>query len=284
VASTSWLRADYLATTDHVISVGVHEGGHNMGLQHASTLDFGAQALGAPGVAGTYTEYWDVFSAMGLSYNLGGTILIGHYSGQDKVALGWLNSSEYRTVTLGGTFTLVPYEGTASGYKALKVTRPGTNKFLWLEYRQSLGAFDPSLSRYSSTIYNGALIHYDDPNDAFGTQTMLLDFTPSATPNNFADAPLVSGASWTDPNSALGISVGTANASGLTITITLPVSSCDLNTDASVNVSDVQLSANKALGMAACGTGDLDGNGVCNVVDLQRIVTAALGGVCRVGP
>jgi len=39
----------------------------------------------------------------------------------------------------------------------------------------------------------------------------------------------------------------------------------------------VQQSVNQALGMAGCTTGDIDNNGFCNVIDVQRVVNAALG-------
>ena len=137
---------------------------------------------------------------------------------------------------------------------------------------------------YSSNIYTGALIHYEDPNDLNYPQTLLLDFTPAAAPNNFADAVLASGHSWSDPSTALKISVGSATATGLSISVALNANSlCDLNADGAVNVVDVQNSVNRALGLTACGNGDLDGNGSCNIVDLQRIVVAALGGACVTG-
>jgi hypothetical protein len=46
----------------------------------------------------------------------------------------------------------------------------------------------------------------------------------------------------------------------------------------------VQIEINQALGATACGTGDLDGNGNCNVIDVQRVINAALGSPCRLGP
>lgn len=55
---------------------------------------------------------------------------------------------------------------------------------------------------------------------------------------------------------------------------------CDLNTDRAVNTIDVQLSVNMALGAAGC-TATIEGTGVCNVVVVQRVVNAALGGTCR---
>jgi hypothetical protein len=63
----------------------------------------------------------------------------------------------------------------------------------------------------------------------------------------------------------------------------LAVSPCDLNTDGLVNVLDVQLMVSQALGTTAC-TNRLDGGATCDVIDVQRVVNAALGGACRVGP
>ncbi len=60
--------------------------------------------------------------------------------------------------------------------------------------------------------------------------------------------------------------------------------SCDLNHSGAVDVLDVQMEINAALGLAACNVGDLDGNGSCNIVDVQRLVSAALGLPCRLGP
>jgi hypothetical protein len=57
-------------------------------------------------------------------------------------------------------------------------------------------------------------------------------------------------------------------------------SPCDVNHDGVVDNADVQLEVNASLGLAPC-TVDLDGNGRCDVIDVQRIVVAALGGVCR---
>jgi|tagenome__1003787_1003787.scaffolds.fasta_scaffold20989788_3 hypothetical protein len=59
-------------------------------------------------------------------------------------------------------------------------------------------------------------------------------------------------------------------------------SPCDLNRDGAVNSADVSQSTQELLGSRSC-SGDLDGNGRCDVVDLQRIVNASNGGNCRTG-
>ena len=74
----------FLFTKDgeHLDLVGVHESGHNMGLQHASSLDFRRITLGLTGETGGHTEYGDFFSVMGGSF--------GHYSARHKLQIGWL--------------------------------------------------------------------------------------------------------------------------------------------------------------------------------------------------
>jgi hypothetical protein len=60
--------------------------------------------------------------------------------------------------------------------------------------------------------------------------------------------------------------------------------SCDLNSDGVVNVADVQLAIVQVLGPVACTTADLQGTGQCSIVDVQRVINAALGGSCVTGP
>ena len=59
---------------------------------------------------------------------------------------------------------------------------------------------------------------------------------------------------------------------------------CDLNSDGVVDSQDVQIALQQALGATACGSADLQQNGTCNVVDVQRVVNASLTQSCRVGP
>ncbi len=57
---------------------------------------------------------------------------------------------------------------------------------------------------------------------------------------------------------------------------------CDLNLDGSVNVADVQAAINMSLGQAVC-TANIYGTGVCNVIVVQRVTNAAMGGTCVTG-
>jgi hypothetical protein len=60
--------------------------------------------------------------------------------------------------------------------------------------------------------------------------------------------------------------------------------SCDVNADGAINIADVQMAINQLLGIVPCATADLQQNGHCDVIDVQRVIIAALGGTCRIGP
>jgi hypothetical protein len=60
------------------------------------------------------------------------------------------------------------------------------------------------------------------------------------------------------------------------------LNACDLNKDGSVDLADVQLAVNMALGLAPC-TSTILGPGVCNIVVVQRVTNAVLSGMCGTG-
>ncbi len=216
-ASSAWQLAAYMGSRDHGVKLSTHEGGHNITLHHSSSRDFGAEALGPVGSAGTLSEYGDVFSTMG-SWNL------GHYPAPHKVQLSWLSGSSVQTVESNGTYTLQPIEVSPAGLQALKVRRgTGNDAWLWIEYRQPLGLYDSAIG---SQVFSGALIHYQD--STTGTHTHLLDFTPETS--SWSDPALTAGKSWTDPYSNVTISIGSATPSGLGVTVTFgPVPCVEAN-------------------------------------------------------
>ncbi len=195
-----------------MIGVAAHEAGHNLGLMHAHSLDFGAQPLGASG--GIASEYGDPFSVMGA------TTWLGHLNAQQKLALGWIDGTHnVATVQTGGAFTIAPIESASSGLQALKVQRGvGATGFLWLEYRQPGSSYE-SFATVDTEVYTGALIHYDDGSGTTPLATNLLDFNAVATPNNFFKSALPVGRVWSDPYSNLTVSVTGASSSGLNVTV-----------------------------------------------------------------
>ncbi|AKQ69248.1 Flagellar hook-length control protein FliK [Myxococcus hansupus] len=212
-ASTAWLVAEALTPHDRAVELVTHEAGHNLSLHHASTRDFGTEALGLPGTQGALDEYGDVFSTMG-RWNL------GHYAAPQKARIGWLAASSVAEVDgVDGTFTLAPVVA-SGGLKALKVRRrPGSSDWLWLEYRQPMGVYESTLG---SQVFGGALVHYVDAVTMDGSH--LLDFTPQ-TPS-WTDPALLPGATWDDPYSTLSVTVDAATSVGLTVSIAYRQAAC----------------------------------------------------------
>jgi len=60
------------------------------------------------------------------------------------------------------------------------------------------------------------------------------------------------------------------------------LNACDLNSDGTVNQADVDLAVNMSLGSSPC-TANILGAGVCNVMVVQRIINASMGGACVTG-
>src|SRR5438552_4264880 len=196
VASTSYLDASWQRSQIEGAGNAAHEGGHNFGLGHAQLRTFATEPLGPLGATGTLTEYGDPFSDMSCSN-------IGHYAAPHEAEmLGWMPAANYQTVQTGGSYTIAPSELSSAGPQALKIQRGTGNAgyYLWVEYRQVIG-YDSLLT---FLVPAGALIHYED--STTGSHTQLLNF-PS-------DTALMPGASWSDPSSALSLSVVRATSTG----------------------------------------------------------------------
>ncbi|WP_342377011.1 hypothetical protein NVS55_37205 [Myxococcus stipitatus] len=210
-ASTSWLIAESFLNHTNAVKLIAHEAGHNLSFGHAQTRDHGAETLTYLNTPGNMDEYGDGFSAMGLSN-------LGHYAAPQKARIGWLAPAAVTSVDgVGGTFTVAPVTA-ASGVKALKVRRgQGNAAWLWLEYRRRVGSYESTLP-----FLGGALVHYEDGFTAEGSH--LLDFTPG-TPS-WTDPALLPGTTWNDPYSNLSVTVVSASASGLTVTIAYRQAAC----------------------------------------------------------
>ncbi len=223
-ASASWLVSSYFTSNDMGVKLLAHEAGHQLGLMHSRSRDYGAEALGALSTTGTLSEYGDYQSTMGY-WNL------GHYTGSQKLKLGWQQSgSNVLTVQTSGTYQIQPTEVATSGAQTLKILRgTGNTSYIWVEYRQAIGSYDSTLN---SQIFTGALIHYQDATT--GSYSDLLDFTPSTTA--FTDAALAAGQTWTDPYSNLSLTVQSATSSALTVAVNYGVVACT-KTNPSVSLS-----------------------------------------------
>jgi len=206
-----------------MVGIAAHEGGHNLGLNHASSLDYVPLVLGLPGADGVHQEYGDRFSVMGGGE---GGLALGHYNAPHKNKLGWLDPSSILPVETGGSFVVSPIENT-TGPRALRIRRaPGVNQWLWVEYRQPIG-HDATLTTAGIQPFSGALIHLEDPAQE-PNHTFLLDFTPN-TPHDFSDPALSAGQVWSDTYSPLSIRVDSASPTGLGVSVSYRTPCTTLN-------------------------------------------------------
>ncbi|MEW5882894.1 MAG: hypothetical protein AB1725_01565 [Armatimonadota bacterium] len=203
-ASTSWCRSEYYNTsTSTAIQITTHEGGHNLGQHHASSIRFTNEALGRfdnNGADGTASEYGDRFDTLG-SWNT------GCYNARHKINLQWWDQPHVVDVRQPGTYTLSPYITNTAEPKVLALYRgrapnTGRDEYLYLEWRQPIG-YDQGINWRSGTNYNGVLGHFHWNNGT--TRTYLVDF--SYADNDFLDAALKTGQTWLDNYTGLGARV-----------------------------------------------------------------------------
>jgi M6 family metalloprotease-like protein len=220
-ASVTWLETPTLGpniygTLGQFVQTVIHEGGHNFGLRHANSLDFDTLPVGAVDADGLHTEYGDPFSSMGTNP--------GHFAAPHKSMLGWLTEgSGFLTVQSAGSWTLAPLSQTTSAPQALRVERgTGTDQWLWIEYRQPIGSYEPTvLDNGGPRDFNGVLVHLEDPQQTanWPAYTNLLTFDPVLLPNDFNQAMLKAGTTWTDPYTNLTLTTGTATPAGIPVTV-----------------------------------------------------------------
>jgi M6 family metalloprotease-like protein len=192
-----------------------HELGHNLGLSHAGGAKFGTVPMGYSILeASSKNEYWDPFSVMGSSDGL------GSYSAVQKLQIGWLSAENVQEVTNTGTFSLAPLYGNQA-VQTLKIRRwKDQNQWIWLEYRQLTGEFQPAWPSELASNLNGALMRTQELNR--GSEiSWLIDFTPDSLEGlrSFDDAALLVGRSWSDPYSLWSVHVSEASPEFLKVDV-----------------------------------------------------------------
>jgi hypothetical protein len=218
--SFSWLPVTPSGDLGVSLAIDTHELGHSLGLGHAGSDDYGSAPLGPLNDAGEVEEYGDLFSSMGGIYSHPDSQpLMGQYSAQHKrLLLNWLTPASVEEIRSSGTFTLAPFE-LSSGVRALRILRDAVSgAWLWAEYRQPIGSMDDSLYAWGANVFDGALIHYEDPAlDPW--DTYLLKFNNSTSYRAFLNSTLTPGQTWSDPYSLLSLRVNSASSSGLSMTV-----------------------------------------------------------------
>jgi len=174
-------------------------------------------------------------------------------------------------ISAGSTFTVADWSSQVTGCGALAgVNYPGL-------------AYDPVSDRIVGWPNTGNTVYVFDPD------------TKSCTAQTFAGGPTAPAPVNTSGTfgrfryvPSLGAFVVVSKASQDAFLLRMDAqqagtSACDVNRDGIVSNADVDAAIAQALGRSACGTADLRGTGTCDVVDVQRVITAALGGACMTG-
>ena len=184
----------------------IHEEGHNYGLGHANSLTCTDPAGDLVPLSTTCaaTEYGDRFDVMG-GYGWRG---LGHFNASMLDYLGWMGERE-KTVTGPASMTLRPIESSQAALQGVKVI-DGAQTF-WIEYRQPVGV-DSWLSSYPWAT-DGVLVHTREP---YIATSYLLDMRAN---DDWWDAALPTGATWTDPLGDVTISVGRVSPSGARVNV-----------------------------------------------------------------
>ncbi len=199
-------------------NVATHEFGHNLGLTHANGYRCKDQYNFYTDMSSTCQslEYYDDFDVMGNS----NTSYTQDLSAYHKLQLGWLPKANMQQISASGEYTITPIEKTADGTQVLLVPRAtwrkiGVLDYYYLEYRPHTEA--------NSVQPPGALVRYGKIYDDLGfNNSNLIDTTPETIyGNNFSDAPLAIGRTFTDSVNGVTITPVSATPDQLKVKVTL---------------------------------------------------------------
>ncbi|KKR28215.1 hypothetical protein A2Y26_02450 [candidate division CPR2 bacterium GWD2_39_7] len=186
-----------------------HELGHNFGAYHAAMKLCGTVTIDDYANC-THYEYGDNWDVMGYSW----TTTAAHFNAPHKIQMGWIPTERVQNITSSGTYTIYPVETTTSNIQALKIWKPNTDDYYYLEYRQAVG----SDSWFATGITSGVVAHIWK--DGVDPTTHLLDLTPADhTGSNFS---LPDGSSFTDNVNGITITGVSHNATSVTVNVDIP--------------------------------------------------------------
>jgi hypothetical protein len=210
--TNTWIQSPPGWGVDRYWAWSAHELGHNLNLNHSTTLDCGAVALKVDLAQCSLTEYGDPFDTMGAGW-LDGRLTKNIH----KYELGVANVLE---TSSPGSYTLAPASPyNASLTQAIRVPRPNGGA-LWLEFRRPYGTFDNFSA--SDAAFNGVFVRLGGPDGSGRMVSSLLDMSPDG---NFDNAVLPPGHSFTDPlPGGVTIKVNSVSATGASITLSVPMS------------------------------------------------------------
>lgn len=243
--------SSYFRSIKGGVGLSAHEGGHDLGLPHATSEEFGSEALGPVGTTGPLKEYGDMYDTMGGNWGL----VPAHYSGIYKDRLGWLSPSHVK-LPKDGLHAIEATTINSSKTKALRLFRglsvknsvvfgPYVEKeYLWVEARSNTG-FDTYMN---SGGHNGAMVRLERRNEFnsgwWGGKTVLVDTKPGSDVNtrnaDFLDAPIYVGESFYDPYSGIRLTTEKIDANGLVnVRVAVDPDKVDTDEDGLSNTTEV---------------------------------------------
>ena len=199
-----------------------HEIGHSLGLYHSHGLECGAATvtvacLDDPDAHNE--EYGNAWDVMGNNWPGDANDSVTWFSAKQEMLLGWLNGSRVQTVTASGTYSLVPLEKSGTSSPQVLVIKAPSHTY-YVEYRQPLSQ-DAFMAQYPAAT-NAVHVNVTA---SIGSDTgpFALDFTPTADNPDYQDwfdAPLAMGRSFTEPGQTFTISPLTQDGSTASVEVT----------------------------------------------------------------
>jgi chitodextrinase len=229
------------AGTYTMLSTNIHELSHTLGAfnHHASMYMCLPQSFIPPTLFDQgcdAAEYGDPFDVLGGGLHHS----IAQLNPYHKSLAGWLDATQFPTVTASGTYVVTPYEAPGTGIAALDIPRGASGTAFTVEYRQAAG-FDSWMGSPTScpgcTVTRGAsirLVGQYVAGGGGGSDTQLIDTTPGTIidptlyypTTDVNDGALLPGKTFTDPEYGIAVTTVSAGQSGLVVQVTVPPLTC----------------------------------------------------------
>ncbi|MFK5947770.1 MAG: hypothetical protein QM500_03235 [Methylococcales bacterium] len=273
IASISRNKTTGLATV-------FHEAGHNIGLAHASSENYVADAVSAIGIEMNHIEYGDMFDVMGGNVSF----VPVHMNAAYKYSMGYVDESDIQFVTNSGSYLVEPLSISKSGNKkAIRIFRGAfvqnnyngpvyEKEYFWVETRSRDG-YDNNLDSKESSAasaFGGLLIRLDRSNkpnsSSVERKTVLIDTHPNTDTGirDNLDAPLLLNETFTDPYSGISITHSGIDANGdVTVQVNFDTARLDIDEDGLSDQFEISIGLNPS-SADSDGDGASDYREVCN--------------------